>query len=49
MGHNSVVLGYPKSIRIPWIEWFSMGPPSSGASHKEYLLVVSLINIISQL
>ena len=32
MGHNSVVLGHPKSIGIPWVEGLSMGPPKIGAS-----------------
>ena len=27
MRHNSVVLGYSKSVRIPWIDGLSTGPP----------------------
>ena len=30
MGHNSVVLGHPKSIGIPWVDRLSTGPPDLG-------------------
>ena len=33
MGHNSVVLGYPKSTRISLVDGLSTGPPGFGASH----------------
>ena len=33
MGHNSVVLSYPKSIGIPWVDGLSMGPPGFRVSH----------------
>ena len=32
MGHNSVVLGYPKSTGIPRVGGLSKGPPGFGAS-----------------
>ena len=32
MRHNSVVLGYPKSIGIPLVDRLSMGPSGFGAS-----------------
>ena len=32
MGHNSVVSGYLKSTRIPWVERLSKGAPGFGAS-----------------
>ena len=34
MGHNSVVLGHPKSIGIPHVDGLSTGPPDLG-HHKE--------------
>ena len=30
MGHNSVVSGYPKSIKIPRVDGLSTGPPDLG-------------------
>ena len=30
MGHNSVVSGHSKSIRIPQVDGLSMGPPDLG-------------------
>ena len=30
MGHNTVVLGLPKSIRIPQVDGLSTGPPDLG-------------------
>ena len=30
MGHNSVVLGHPKSIVILWVDWLSTGPSDLG-------------------
>ena len=30
MGHNSVVSGHPKSIRILWVDGLSTGPPYLG-------------------
>ena len=33
MGHNTVVLGYPKSTGIPQVDELSTGPPVLG-SHK---------------
>ena len=32
MGHNSVVLGHPKSTGIPRVDGLSMGPLGFGAS-----------------
>ena len=43
MGQNSVVLGYPKSIRIPRLDGLSTRPPGFGASH---LYLCSLIDIL---
>ena len=34
MGHNSVVLGYPKSIGIPRVDGLSMGLPDLGC-HRD--------------
>ena len=36
MGHNNVVSGYPKSIRISWVDELSIGPPSFGVSHSRF-------------
>ena len=36
MGHNSVVSGHLKSIRIPWVGGLSKGPPDLGR-HGERL------------
>ena len=30
MGHNSVVLGYSKSMGITWVDGLSTGPPDLG-------------------
>ena len=35
MGHNSVVLGYPKSTGIPPIDKLSMEPPGFGVSQSD--------------
>ena len=35
MGHNSVVLGYPKSIGILWVDGLSTGPPGFGVSQLD--------------
>ena len=36
MGHNSVVLSYPKSTGIPLIDGLSTGPPVFGTSQYRY-------------
>ena len=38
MGHNSVVLGYPKSTGIPLVDELSTGPLGFEASHIIFLI-----------
>ena len=49
MGHNSVVSGHQKSIRIPRVDWLSTGPPSFGVSHcflmSGYVLLMAFLNV----
>ena len=35
MGHNSVVSGHPKSIRIPWVDGLSTRPPDLGSHNRD--------------
>ena len=36
MGHNSVVSGYPKPPRIPWVDGLLTGPLDFGASPSHF-------------
>ena len=36
MGHNSVVSGHPKSMRIPWVDGLSTGPPDLGSHNRDW-------------
>ena len=44
MGHNSVVLGYPKFTGIPRVDGLSTGPSSFGASQalKQWIHLIEV-------
>ena len=41
MGHNSVILSYPKSTGIPWVDELSTGPSGFRAS-QFFILTLNL-------
>ena len=48
MGHNSVVLGHPKSTKILWIDGLSTGPLDLGC-HINSILVSLDLSYLEQL
>ena len=43
MGHNIVVSGYLKSIRILWVDGLSTGPPGFRASQELGMIALKLL------